>query len=349
MHDLVQVLAGGCEASDVVLARPVAARGIGVRTEGETLAVTADGTVLGELLGGAIDGPVRGAAADLIASADTARVVPMHLPHGDAREAGLSCGGHVDVLLQRASALPAAAVERLRAGCLVALVTDLVSGRSRAVEPGQPVRTSTSASPAAAAAAGAASVAVPAQAQSPDEEGGFADTVRRLLLAGRTAAAVEGATVVELFVPTTHLVLLGAGTLAEAIAAQARLLGWRATTVGVASTGVGAVERLGPSGGLVAFAHDAAVDDPVLIAALRAGVGYVGALGSRRTHALRLERLRAAGVGDGDLARIHGPVGLDLGARTVTEIALAISAEALAVLTRRAPTPLRDGAGPIHR
>ncbi|CUU55301.1 xanthine dehydrogenase accessory factor [Parafrankia irregularis] len=346
MHDLVQVLAADCEASDVVLARPVAARGIGVRSEGETLAVTADGSVLGELLGGAIDGPVRGAAASLIASSDTARVVPMHLPHGDAREAGLSCGGHVDVLLQRASALPAAAVERLRAGCLVALVTDLASGRSRAVEPGKPVRAPASVSVSVPASV---SASVPAQAQPPDEEGGFADTVRRLLLAGRTAAAVEGATVVELFVPTTHLVLLGAGALAEAIAAQARLLGWRATTVGVAATGVGAVERLGPSGGLVAFAHDAAVDDPVLIAALRAGVGYVGALGSRRTHALRLERLRAAGVDDGDLARIHGPVGLDLGARTVTEIALAISAEALAVLTRRTPTPLRDGAGPIHR
>ena len=77
--------------------------------------------------------------------------------------------------------------------------------------------------------------------------------------------------------------------------------------------------------------HDPRLDDPALIAALRSPAFYIGALGSMRTHARRLQRLRGAGFTESALARIHGPVGLDLGGRTVPEIAVAILAEIIAV------------------
>jgi xanthine dehydrogenase accessory factor len=81
---------------------------------------------------------------------------------------------------------------------------------------------------------------------------------------------------------------------------------------------------------VVALAHDPKIDDPAIITALRRGAFYVGALGSRRTHAQRLARLREAGLDDADLARIHAPVGLDLGGHTPADIALGILAEIVA-------------------
>lgn len=82
----------------------------------------------------------------------------------------------------------------------------------------------------------------------------------------------------------------------------------------------------GPATAVVTLSHDTKIDDPALIAALRAPTGYVGALGSRRSHAARLDRLRAEGFDDADLARIDGPVGIDIGAVGPSEIALSIAA-----------------------
>ncbi len=82
---------------------------------------------------------------------------------------------------------------------------------------------------------------------------------------------------------------------------------------------------------IVTLTHDPKIDDPGLRAALASEAFYIGCLGSRRTHAARCDRLREAGFGDGDLARIHGPVGLDIGARTPAEIAVSILAQMIAV------------------
>ena len=78
---------------------------------------------------------------------------------------------------------------------------------------------------------------------------------------------------------------------------------------------------------MVALTHDPKLDDPGLIAALKSNCFYVGALGSKKTHAGRLERLQAEGFSQADLARIHGPIGLDIGARSPAEIAVSILAE----------------------
>ena len=89
---------------------------------------------------------------------------------------------------------------------------------------------------------------------------------------------------------------------------------------------------------------------PPIVGALATGVGYIGAMGSRRTHAERVERLREAGVDDDGLARVHAPIGLDLGARTPEETAVAICAEIIATRTGRLdPRSLRETDGPIHR
>lgn len=86
---------------------------------------------------------------------------------------------------------------------------------------------------------------------------------------------------------------------------------------------------------LACLTHDPKIDDPALEAALRGEALYIGALGSRRTHAKRVERLQARGFSDADLARIHGPIGLDIGAITPAEIALSILAQLVAAVRQR--------------
>jgi xanthine dehydrogenase accessory factor len=98
--------------------------------------------------------------------------------------------------------------------------------------------------------------------------------------------------------------------------------------------------------------HDTRFDVPAILGALSTGVGYLGAMGSRRTHQKRWERLLEAGASENELeARLMSPIGLDVGARTPEETAVSICAEIIAVRSGRAlhaMSPLRDGSGPIH-
>ncbi|HEX4903133.1 MAG TPA: XdhC family protein, partial [Acidimicrobiales bacterium] len=94
--------------------------------------------------------------------------------------------------------------------------------------------------------------------------------------------------------------------------------------------------------------HDPKFDVPAVLAALRTEVGYLGAMGSRRTTDDRNRRLREEGVSDEELARVMAPIGLDIGARTPEETAVSILAEVIATRTGRAAPSLRDAAGPIH-
>jgi xanthine dehydrogenase accessory factor len=95
--------------------------------------------------------------------------------------------------------------------------------------------------------------------------------------------------------------------------------------------------------------HDPKFDVPAIVSALETEVGYLGAMGSRRTHDERIARLREAGVDDAGLARVLAPIGLDLGARTPEETAVSICAEIIALRTGRQAPSLRDASGPIHR
>jgi xanthine dehydrogenase accessory factor len=106
---------------------------------------------------------------------------------------------------------------------------------------------------------------------------------------------------------------------------------------------------LGPRDAICVLTHDVKFDVPAIVAALRTDVGYLGAMGSRRTTEQRAERLRAEGVTEAELARLMAPIGLDLGARTPEETAVAICAEIIATRTGTPAPSLRTSAGPIHR
>jgi xanthine dehydrogenase accessory factor len=167
--------------------------------------------------------------------------------------------------------------------------------------------------------------------------------------------------------PAPRLVVVGAIDTAEALCRIARGLGWRtivvdprerwATTERVPSADEIAVEwpddalaRLEPDDGtaVVVLAHQDQIDLPALRSALESVAFFVGAIGSRRTQGRRREALLELGVAEGDVDRIRGPVGLDVGAQTPAETAVAIMAEILAVRARRDGGPLRERGGRIH-
>ncbi len=106
---------------------------------------------------------------------------------------------------------------------------------------------------------------------------------------------------------------------------------------------------LGPRDAICVLTHDPKFDVPAIVSALETGVGYLGAMGSRRTTDNRNARLQEAGVSDEGIARVMGPIGLDIGARTPEETAIAICAEIIALRTGKEAPSLRDREGPVHR
>jgi xanthine dehydrogenase accessory factor len=171
---------------------------------------------------------------------------------------------------------------------------------------------------------------------------------------GRIEAADKGL-FVQVFNPPLRLVLVGAVHIAQPLAPMAALAGYAVTVVdprGAFATdrrfpGVTLIDQwpddalaalgLDRRTAVVTLTHDPKLDDPALAAALRSEAFYIGALGSKRTHAARLERLRAAGLDEAALGRIHGPVGLDIGAVSPAEIAVSILAQMTEALHQRAP------------
>jgi xanthine dehydrogenase accessory factor len=107
-------------------------------------------------------------------------------------------------------------------------------------------------------------------------------------------------------------------------------------------------DELGPRDVVCVLTHDHKFDVPAIAAAVKTDVGYIGAMGSRRTHEGRVVRLREHGLDDAEIARVMSPIGLDVGARTPEETAVAICAEIIALRTGRHAASLRDTSGPIH-
>ncbi|HSP04037.1 MAG TPA: XdhC/CoxI family protein [Acidimicrobiales bacterium] len=174
---------------------------------------------------------------------------------------------------------------------------------------------------------------------------------------------------VESFAPPPQLLVFGAVDFTGALARVGKVLGYRVTVCDAREVfatkarfpfadevvvdwphrlleRVG--DQLGPRDAVCVLTHDPKFDVPAVIAALRTDVGYLGAMGSRRTTDDRNRRLRDEGVTDEQLARVMGPIGLDLGARTPEETAVSIMAEVIATRTGRRAPSLRDAAGPIH-
>jgi xanthine dehydrogenase accessory factor len=175
---------------------------------------------------------------------------------------------------------------------------------------------------------------------------------------------------IESFAPPPRMVIFGAVDFTAALAKVAKILGYRVTVcdarpvfatparfpmadqVVVAWPDKHLAEvgpKLGARDAVCVLTHDPKFDVPAIVSALATEVGYLGAMGSRRTTDDRVARLREAGVDEAGLARVMGPIGLDIGARTPEETAVAICAEIIALRTGRDAPSLRDRPGPIHR
>ncbi|HEY7107464.1 MAG TPA: XdhC/CoxI family protein [Acidimicrobiia bacterium] len=174
---------------------------------------------------------------------------------------------------------------------------------------------------------------------------------------------------IESFAPPPRMIIFGAVDFTAALAKVAKVLGYRVVVCDARAVfattqrfpmadevvndwpdryleKVG--DELGPRDVVCVLTHDTKFDVPAIVGALRTDVGYLGAMGSRRTHGKRVVRLREAGVDDAGLARIHSPIGLDIGGRTPEETAVSICAEIIAERTGRRPASLSDTSGPIH-
>ncbi len=174
---------------------------------------------------------------------------------------------------------------------------------------------------------------------------------------------------IESFAPPPRMIIFGAVDFTRALASVAKVLGYRVVVCDARAVfatrqrfpmaddvvnewpnryleKVG--DQLGPRDAVCVLTHDTKFDVPAIVGSLATKVGYLGAMGSRRTHANRVARLREAGVTDEGLERVMAPIGLDIGARTPEETAVSICAEIIAVRTGREAKSLRDASGDIH-
>ncbi len=174
---------------------------------------------------------------------------------------------------------------------------------------------------------------------------------------------------IESFAPAPRMLIFGAVDFTAALATAAKFLGFHVTVCDarevfatprrfpmadevVVDWPHRLLERvggdLGPADAVCVLTHDAKFDVPAIVGALATDVGYLGAMGSRRTHDKRIERLREEGVTDAELDRVMAPIGLDIGSRTPEETAISICAEIIALHTGHAANSLTATSGPIH-
>lgn len=325
------------------LATLVNTRGTTPRKEGAKMWVGEGGRILGSVtIGGCVDAEVMAEAEDVLGAARP-RLLELSLGDEDAWEIGLTCGGTIEVFVEPVplggsaeGALPfyEALKTHIEAGRAGALVTRLDAPHAGAkllvLDDGR--RSGTLGAP------------------------GLDDAAARLAEEGFTTGASRTATVgdvrlfVEVHAPAPTLLVVGATHVAMPLVTLARTLGFRAVVVdgrprfasrerfpdadelvvGIPSDVARRVPFL-PTTAVVLVAHDYKYDVPVLRHVLGTAAGYVGMLGSRRRGGAILELLREAGVPEDQLARLRVPIGLDLGAKTAPEIALAILAEIVAV------------------
>jgi xanthine dehydrogenase accessory factor len=293
---------------EVRVATVVTARGLSSRRPAASAAWTDGEAAVGELL--------QGVTTDDL---DHPGLLEITISDEDALRAGLACGGSATVLVQQAAGLPAELWDRLIAREPVCLVITARDGGAVLLTP----ETSRAAH-------------------------GFSDDVSRLFARGVTSAALIDDAVVLALWPVPELVVMGDGLIADALRDAGALLGWQVQVTPEVRAAVAAVGELKPSDAVVVLSHDRAADGPTLAAAVAGRVGYVGALGSRRTQLARLEWLTEHGVPAAAQARIHGPAGLDIGAHTPGEIAVSIVAEILARRADASGGALRDRPGPVH-
>jgi len=321
----------------VAIATVVRIIGSAPRPLGATLIARRGEKIAGSVSNGCVESAVYEEAMATLKDG-RARVVNYGISDEFAFTVGLSCGGSIDVLIEPVGALHRAALEAVRSE-----------------QPALLVRV-------AAPAGRAGTVAVLTE----DRAEGWSSELAELKI-GALAALGEGrsrtittrlgdadATIfLEALAMPPVLAIVGATHVGQALAHLAKAVGYRvvvadprtalanperfpdAEIIAAWPEEALATLRFGPSSAIAILAHDDKFDHPALLAALRSSAGYVGAIGSRTTNEKRVAWLRAQGVADRDVARVHAPIGLDIGASGVEEIALAILAEIVAVRRHR--------------
>lgn len=338
------------------------------RPAGASMLVTSDERAVGSVSGGCVEGAVYELGQQVLA--DGTPVLQRYgVSDDDAFAVGLTCGGILDVFVERVD--PASFPE--------------LDEIARSVAEEEPVAVTTVVAHPDASRAGRRLVIWPDRHSgtlgSARADCAVVDDARGLLASGRSATLHygpdgqrrgEGMDVfVNSFEPPPRMLVFGAIDFAAAMARLGVFLGYQVTVCdarplfATRSRFPGAHEvvvdwphrylegeaeagRVDSRTVVTVLTHDPKFDVPVLEAALRMDVGYVGAMGSRRTHEDRLERLREVGLTEEELARLSSPIGLDLGARTPEETAVSIAAEIISLRWGGRGTRLSEGAGPIH-
>ncbi|MQA17179.1 MAG: hypothetical protein GEV09_24535 [Pseudonocardiaceae bacterium] len=319
--------AGEGRATAVV--RVLERHGFGTVEPGQLLAGTADGQRVGALLGGTLDEVALPLLASAVATPVTAEG---HVAEPDAVAAGLACSGGARLLAHPVDTAAGAGLGEAVAGGIPAALASTADGAAVLVATG----------PALAEVQGTLGTAAADEAA--------LDRLRRHLRRGATtterldAAGIE--VLADLWVPVPSVLVVGGGDIGTALAAQAGLLGWPVRVETVRDAALAAVRQFGAADVLVLLDHGHEFDD-VLIELLRSGRGFAGALGSRHTQSARRERLLAAGVTEAELARLHGPVGLDIGAASPAETAVSVVAEVITTRSGRSGAALGATGGRI--
>jgi xanthine dehydrogenase accessory factor len=348
-----------------VVATVMSVHGSAPRRPGASLVVDSTGAVLGNVSGGCVDSAVHQASEEMLAGDNRPRTVTFGYDDNDAFSVGLTCGGTIELILRHhdphaepelGQALTDATNDKPVAVATIVRGPDSHLGRYIVVRSGHPSVGSLG-DPGLDQAAVLQAIAMLHAGKTGTVELGTAD-----------GYCQEPMTLlVECNSPAPRMLIFGAIDHAAALARIGKFLDYRVTVCDARATF--ATESRFPDadevvvdwphrylesqrvdGGTVicVLTHDPKFDVPVLAAALRLPVAYVGAMGSRRTHEDRLVRLRAAGVTDEELSRLHSPIGLDLGARTPQETALSIVAEIVAERYGGGGVPLRKAAAIHH-
>ncbi|MFD7014781.1 XdhC family protein [Streptomyces sp. NPDC059928] len=355
------------QGRDFAVATVVAVGGSAPRRPGAALAVDSEGQAIGSVSGGCVEGAVYELCVQALQDGTSVRE-RFGYSDEDAFAVGLTCGGVIDVLVTpvRAQApgtsVIAAGLAAARRGDTAALAR-VAAGPSGLLGGALLVRPEGSYE---GGLGGRPELDLTAAAQA-----------RAMLVAGRTGSFTvpesgshRGASVtvfVESSVPPPRMIVFGAVDFAAALVRTGKFLGYHVTLCDarpVFATRARFPEaddivvdwphrylqdtRTDSRTVLCVLTHDAKFDVPLLETALRLPVAFIGAMGSRRTHEDRNRRLLEAGVSEAQLARLHSPIGLDLGARTPEETALSIAAEIVAARQGGTGAPLTGLNTPIH-
>jgi xanthine dehydrogenase accessory factor len=348
------------EGRSVVAATLVEAIGSAPLDPGAEMLVDDTGRIEGSVTGGCVEGALVEEAQGVLAGAPP-RVATYGISDQQAADVGLMCGGTVRIFVHALTEADTreAVREEVDAGRRAALATLLdgpAAGASLAVLEDRTV--------------GGLGHTPLLDASVTRDARGFLDegrsAVRRYSVKGETMGS-DLRVAIHAFATPPRMVVFGAIDFSAALARIATDIGYAVTIVDARQAFASSPrfsehaevviswpeeylreQELGPRDAVLVFTHDPKFDEPALTAALRTDAGYIGALGSRRTHDARTERLRDAGLGDAELARINSPCGLDVGARTPAETAIAVLGEILALRSGRRGGRHAEASGPIH-